>query len=97
MATEEVYAHFRAADVYLSCAHSDGTSISMVEALASGLPVVVTDLPSNREWIAPGSNGWLGRLGDAASFAGTVDGSRINSGFGRETANSRGLLGGFRC
>jgi glycosyltransferase involved in cell wall biosynthesis len=58
---------FRAADGYISCAKGDGTSISLLEAMATGLPVVVTDIPSNREWVAPGVNGWL--AGDATAFA----------------------------
>jgi glycosyltransferase involved in cell wall biosynthesis len=60
---------FRAADLYASCAHSDGTSVSLLEAMASGLPVLVTDFPSNGEWVAPGENGWLARIGDPAAVA----------------------------
>lgn len=60
---------FRAANIYLSTALSDGSSISMLEALATGLPVVVTDLPSNREWVASGINGWLAKAGNAQDFA----------------------------
>jgi glycosyltransferase involved in cell wall biosynthesis len=65
--------YFRAADLYLSCAHSDGTSISLLEAMATGLPVVVTDIPGNREWVKAGENGWLAREGDAAAFARAID------------------------
>jgi glycosyltransferase involved in cell wall biosynthesis len=65
----ELVSYFQAADVYISCAHSDGTSISLLEALAVGLPVVVTDISSNREWVTPGVNGWLGTDNDPASFA----------------------------
>jgi glycosyltransferase involved in cell wall biosynthesis len=60
---------FRAAELYASCAHSDGTSVSLLEAMASALPVLVTDIPSNREWVAPGENGWLAPSGDAAAVA----------------------------
>jgi glycosyltransferase involved in cell wall biosynthesis len=60
---------FRAADVYVSCSRSDGTSISLLEAMATGLPVVVTDLPSNREWVIEGENGWLAANGNAKEFA----------------------------
>lgn len=69
--------YYRAADLYVSTSHSDGTSISLLEALASGLPVLVTDIPGNREWISPsppggrgaggeggGGEGWLFRPGD---------------------------------
>jgi glycosyltransferase involved in cell wall biosynthesis len=60
---------FRATDLYLSTAPSDGTSISLLEAMATGLPAVVVDNPGNREWIVPGRNGWLVPAGDAAATA----------------------------
>ncbi len=61
--------YFRVADVYVSAAISDGTSISLLEAMACGLPAVVTDNPGNREWVEPGINGELARPGDAESLA----------------------------
>ena len=61
--------YFRAADLYLSCAHSDGTSISLLEAMATGLPVVVTDGLGNREWVMPGESGWLAPPGNSEVFA----------------------------
>jgi glycosyltransferase involved in cell wall biosynthesis len=66
---EEMPKWFRAADTYVSCTQSDGTSISLLEAMATGLPVVVTDIPSNREWVAEGQNGWLAPAGSAEEFA----------------------------
>lgn len=66
---DELPEWFRAADLYASCAHSDGTSVSLLEAMASALPVLVTDIPSNREWVAPGENGWLAPRGDPAAVA----------------------------
>lgn len=60
---------FRAADVYLSCTPSDGSSVSLLEALATGLPVIAADAPGNREWIAGPSVGWLAPAGDAEAFA----------------------------
>ena len=47
------------ADVYVSTSPYDGTSVSLLEALASGAFPVVADIPSNREWIADGDNGFL--------------------------------------
>ena len=66
---EELPHYFRASDFYVSCSHSDGTSISLLEAQASGLPVIVSDLPANREWVEDGVHGWLSAAGDARAFA----------------------------
>jgi glycosyltransferase involved in cell wall biosynthesis len=35
------------------------TSVSLLEAMASGTFPIVTDIPSNREWISDGENGFL--------------------------------------
>jgi glycosyltransferase involved in cell wall biosynthesis len=50
---------YRAADLYLSASHSDGSSVSLMEALACGLPALVSDIPGNKEWITPDVQGWL--------------------------------------
>ncbi len=39
------------AAVYVSAASSDGTSVTMLEAMASGAYPIVSDLPGNREWV----------------------------------------------
>jgi len=56
--------YYHMADLYLSASHSDGTSISLLEALACGRPALVSDIPGNREWITPGETGWLFPDGD---------------------------------
>jgi len=58
---------YRAADLYASASHSDGSSVSLMEALGCGLPVVVSDIPGNREWISAGAQGWL--FPDGADWA----------------------------
>ncbi len=60
---------YHMADLYISPSHVDGTSVTLLEALASGLPCLVSDIPGNREWIEPGVNGWLFRDGDADDLA----------------------------
>jgi glycosyltransferase involved in cell wall biosynthesis len=47
------------ADIYISTSLDDGTSISLLEAMASGAFPIVTDIPANREWISHGENGFL--------------------------------------
>lgn len=51
--------YLNAADVYVSTSLSDGTSLSLLEAMACALPVVVTEIPSNKEWVINGQNGFL--------------------------------------
>jgi glycosyltransferase involved in cell wall biosynthesis len=46
-------------DIYVSTSLHDGTSVSLLEAMACGAFPIVTDIPSNREWIADGENGFL--------------------------------------
>jgi len=58
-----------AAEIYVSTSFSDGSSASLMEALGCGLPVVVTDIPGNREWIAHGENGFLVSPGDTSALA----------------------------
>ena len=60
---------YRSADLYISASHSDGTSISLLEALASGLPALVSDIPGNREWVKPEQNGWWFKDGNADALA----------------------------
>jgi L-malate glycosyltransferase len=63
---------YRQADMYIAATHSDGTSISMLEAMACAKPVLVSDIPGNREWIENGRNGWLFPDGDAAALASAI-------------------------
>ncbi len=49
---DEMVTHFQASDVYISASHSDGSSVSLLQAMACGLPVIVSDIPGNREWVS---------------------------------------------
>jgi glycosyltransferase involved in cell wall biosynthesis len=66
---EDLPSCYRAADLYVSASRSDGSSVSLLEAMACGLPALVSDIPGNREWIRPGIEGWLFRDGDEADLA----------------------------
>jgi glycosyltransferase involved in cell wall biosynthesis len=63
---------YRSADLYLSASHSDGTSISLLEALGCGCPALVSDIPGNREWVTPGEQGWWFPDGDVESLTSTI-------------------------
>lgn len=61
--------YFNIADVYVSSSLSDGSSISLLEAMACALPVVVTDIPGNLEWVNQGVNGWIAEAGNDESLS----------------------------
>ncbi len=60
---------YHMADIYISPSHVDGTSVTLLEALASGLPCLVSDISGNKEWVEDGVNGWLFRDGDVDDLA----------------------------
>lgn len=45
--------------IYLSSSLSDGTSVSLIEAMSFGLFPIVSDIKGNREWVVDGVNGFL--------------------------------------
>jgi glycosyltransferase involved in cell wall biosynthesis len=47
------------ASLYISIPESDGTAVSLLEAMYYGCLPVVSDLPANREWISHGENGYV--------------------------------------
>ena len=51
--------YLAASDIYVSSSLSDGTSVSLLEAMACGLPVVVTDVDAILEWVKDGENGFV--------------------------------------
>lgn len=65
----EVAESLQRAALYVSCAASDGTSVSLLEAMACGAYPVVTDIAGNRRWVEDGVNGRLVPVGDADALA----------------------------
>ena len=63
---------YRSADVFLSASHCDGSSVSLMEALACGVPAIVSDIPGNLEWVREGEHGWIFRDGDVEQMAGLM-------------------------
>jgi glycosyltransferase involved in cell wall biosynthesis len=60
------------ADLYISPSHVDGSSVSLMEALACGLPCLVSDIPANKEWVTENVNGWLFPDGDVNALAAKI-------------------------
>jgi glycosyltransferase involved in cell wall biosynthesis len=66
---DQVEAHMRAADFFVLGSHVEGSGFSLIEAMACGLPPVVSDTPSFRALTHEGAVGSLWRRGDGAAFA----------------------------
>jgi len=60
---------YHLADLFISPSHVDGSSVSLMEALACGMPALVSDIPANQEWVSEGVNGWLFPDGNADILA----------------------------
>ena len=56
---DQLVYHLNSAEIYVSTSKSDGSSMSLLEAMACRLPVVVSDVPANCEWVKDGINGYL--------------------------------------
>jgi len=59
IAHDEVPKYLAISDIYVSTSLSDGASNSLLEAMATGLAAVVSDIPANRAFIKDGQNGFL--------------------------------------
>ena len=63
----DVPALLGAADVFALTSVSEAASLTLLEAMASGLPVVVTDVGGNPEIVRDGTDGYLVPRGEAAA------------------------------
>ncbi len=68
----EIEQLMRAADVFVIGSHREGSGYSLIEALACGLPPVVTDIPSFRTLTGAARVGALWPSGDAHALAAAV-------------------------
>ena len=66
---EELPALYRAADIFVFPSLDEGMPNVVLEALASGLPIVATRIAGNEQLVAHGDNGALVPAGDAGAFA----------------------------
>ncbi len=57
-----------AADAFVFASHREGLPIAPIEAMATGLPVVLSSLPGCREILADGQSGLLYPVGDTAAL-----------------------------
>lgn len=51
--------YYRSCDLYVSASIVDGSSVSLLEAMGTGIPVLMSSIPGNLEWVTDGTNGML--------------------------------------
>lgn len=70
---DNVQDYLQVADVYVSASHAEGLPNSVIEALACGLPVVLSDIAPHREiWTHDPQIGCLYRVGDETALANSI-------------------------
>jgi glycosyltransferase involved in cell wall biosynthesis len=72
VAHEDVPSWYRSADVFVLPSEFDNSPNVALEAMASGVPVVATDVGGVRHYVRAGVNGDLVPAGDAAALGGAI-------------------------
>lgn len=61
--------YYRSCDLYVSASIVDGSSVSLLEAMGCGIPVLMSAIPGNLEWVRDGENGLIFPVGDVCGLA----------------------------
>lgn len=61
--------YYRASDVCVSSSRSEGLPFNVMEAMACGLPAVLTNVKGHEDLVRPGENGELYPYDDRQAFA----------------------------
>ncbi|MCW8803654.1 MAG: glycosyltransferase family 4 protein, partial [Ignavibacteriaceae bacterium] len=56
---DNIYEYYKAMNIFLLPSRSEGFSLALLEAAASGLPIIASNIPGNDEFIEHGKNGLL--------------------------------------
>ena len=71
--SDQIALWLQAADVFVLSSLTEGMSNALLEAMAYGLPVVVTDVGGNKDMVIDGENGYRVPLDDVKQFASCLE------------------------
>jgi len=80
VSSEKNQSNFLKSTIFISIPNTDGTAISLLEAMAFGCLPILSDLPANKEWVTDGVNGIIVKdknLSNALNQAMTIDRSKV--------------------
>ncbi|MFW5908731.1 MAG: glycosyltransferase family 4 protein, partial [Desulfosalsimonas sp.] len=69
---EDMQAFYNGLDLYINTSMHEGTPMSILEAMASGLPVIAFDVAGLKEIITTGSDGFAIPEGDNSLFTSRI-------------------------
>lgn len=69
---DELLSAYKSSDIYVSSSLIEGFPLTMVEAMAAGLPLVATDVPGNKDAVVDGENGFLVPSKDPKALANKI-------------------------
>lgn len=69
MPNEKLIEYYQSCDLYVSASIVDGSSVSLLEAMGCGIPVLMSAIPGNLEWVHDGENGLLFPVKDVNDLA----------------------------
>lgn len=70
---DEVFARFAGADVLVSTSHGEGLPVAIIEAMAAGCPVILSDIPPHRELVDGADFIPIVAKGDVEGFAREIE------------------------
>jgi PAS domain S-box-containing protein len=69
----DVTSYLAASDLFIQCSESEGFGMSLIEAMAAGVPSISTRVGIAPEVIADARNGWFAPIGDAEGVAAVIE------------------------
>ncbi|MDP3999638.1 MAG: glycosyltransferase family 4 protein [bacterium] len=88
--TDDLASYYKTADIFLLTSNYEGYGRTIVEAMAAGLPVVMTDVGLAGELLIDDLDGWVVPVGDERALAKAILESKENS-FKREEFKQNAL------